>query len=49
MISPKEKMKQKILSDLRKGMDTHKIAKKYGVTVQTVAAYRAHMTMGTYE
>jgi DNA-binding NarL/FixJ family response regulator len=49
MITQQEKLKNKILSDLRKGMDTHKIAKKYGVSVQTVAAYKAHMTMGTYE
>lgn len=43
-----EKTKKSILSDLRKGKDTHDIAKKYKVSVQTVAAYKAHLTMGTY-
>lgn len=48
MDKAKQKLKQKIISALERGEDTHKIASKYDVSWQTVAAYKAHITMGTY-
>lgn len=48
MDKQKEKLKVKILSALEAGKDTHEIAKKYKVSWQTVAAYKAHITMGSY-
>jgi Mor family transcriptional regulator len=48
MSKPKEKPIAQIKADLKRGGDTHKIAKKYKVSWQTVAAVKAHLTMGTY-
>lgn len=44
----KDKLRTKVLSELKKGKKTEAIANKLGVTVQTVAAYKAHLTMGSY-
>lgn len=43
-----EKLRNQIISWLNKGKDSHWIANKLKVTWQTVAAVKAHLTMGTY-
>jgi len=46
---PKEKLKTKVLELIRKGWENERIMKKFPeVSKQQIAAYRAHITMGTY-
>ncbi len=47
-VNSKLKLKEQIISDLTKGIPSEKIAKKRKVSKMTVAAYKAHITMGTY-
>lgn len=45
----KEKLKTKVIELIGKGWDNAKIMKKFPeVSRQQIAAYRAHITMGTY-
>jgi transcriptional regulator with XRE-family HTH domain len=41
-------VKAQALELLAEGLSTEEISRRLGVSKQTVAAYRAHVTMGTY-
>lgn len=43
-----DEVKVKALELLAEGLTTEEISRRLGVSKQTVAAYRAHVTMGTY-
>lgn len=42
----KDKQRTQIVAAIRRGWDTQRIAKQFKVSVSTVGAYRAHLTMG---
>jgi len=44
-----EKLRKRALKMLDSGMSSAEVGKKLGVRTMTVAAWRAHRTMGTYD
>ncbi len=44
-----QNLKDEIISLLRQNFSTHEVAQKLGLKRSTVAAYKAHLTMGHYQ